>query len=105
MAKSDKLYSESPSIARDEDGSVGIKKPTKADAENMGIEGNPLEGAGDGMPVDPHQEERTEARKRHLQELKDMYKRHESELVVMNKRHYGIKDEPSTPESKEKKDK
>jgi len=81
MAKSDKLYSKSPSIAKDDEGKVGIKRPSEADAEDMGIEGNPLEGAGDGMPVDAHQihEKMVDMVERHQNELKDMQKRHSKE--------------------------
>lgn len=86
MAKSDKLYKDSPKIEKDGDGKPGIKKPSKADGENMGIEGNPQPGAGDGMPV-PVDEKMEEMHGRHTREMKDMHKRHEDEHKDMNKRH------------------
>lgn len=83
MSKSGKLYSDSPSLKRDDkSGAVGVKKPSEADGENMGVEGAPLEGAGDGMPVQAEQ-----MHKRHETEMKDMHKRHEDEHKDMNKRH------------------
>lgn len=83
MAKSDKLYSDSPSLKRDKDsGEVGIKKPSEADAQNMGIEGSELPGAGDGMPVQVEQ-----MHGRHEKEFKDMHARHEAELKDTHKRH------------------
>lgn len=88
MSKSKKMYKDSPSIEKNEDGKPGIKKPSKADGQDMGTEGNPLEGAGDGMPVDPHQAERAELSKRHVEEIKDMHKRHEKDHEAMHSRHH-----------------
>lgn len=88
MSKSKRMYKDSPSIKKNEDGKPGIKKPTPADGENMGTEGNSLEGAGDGVPVDPHQAERSELSKRHVEEIKDMHKRHEKDHEAMHKRHH-----------------
>lgn len=85
MTKSSKLYKDSPKIEKDEDGKPGIKKPSKADAEDMGTEGNPLPGAGDGMPVEDEQAEHMHDR--HARETKDMHKRHEDEMKDMHKRH------------------
>lgn len=88
MAKSDKLYSKSPSIERDSDsGKVGVKKPTKADGEDMGIEGpaNP-NNPDPAMPVQVHQtheEAVQEMHSRHEQELKDMHKRHMSDVSAL----------------------
>lgn len=84
MSKHDKLYKDSPKIEKDGEGKASLKKPSKADGENMGIEGSPLEGAGDGMPVD---EKMDEMHGRHSREMKDMHKRHEDEHKDMNKRH------------------
>lgn len=91
MSKSSKMYKSSPSIKKNEDGKPGIEKPSKADGEDMGIEGNPLEGAGEGEPVDPHSAERAEMGKKHLQEHKDMNKRQETEHEAMTKRHHEAK--------------
>lgn len=103
MARSDKLYKDSPKIEKDENGTPGMSKPKEADAENMGIEGAPLEGAGDGMPVtDPHAVERAEVSKRHMSELKDMYRRHEAEYDTMRKRHHP---DASSDDKAKKKDK
>lgn len=93
MAKSDKLYKDSPSIKKDKAGSPGISRPSEADGENMGVEGNPQEGAGDGMPVkvkemhDRHQKEMKDTHGRHEGEIKDMHKRHakETEAVMKDK--------------------
>lgn len=83
MSKSGKLYSDSPSLKRDkESGSVGVSKPSEADGENMGTEGSPLPGGGEGMPVQVEQ-----MHGRHEKEMKDMHARHETEHKDMNKRH------------------
>lgn len=81
--KSAKLYNDSPSLKRDkESGSVGVHKPSEADAQDMGIEGSELPGGGDGMPVQVEQ-----MHGRHETEMKDMHKRHEDEHKDMHKRH------------------
>lgn len=82
MSKHDKLYKDSPKIEKNDDGKPGIKKPTPADAENMGTEGNDSPGAGDGMPVQVE-----EMHGRHEKEMKDMHARHEGEQKDMHKRH------------------
>lgn len=82
MAKSDKLYSKSPKIEKDGDGKPGISKPTEADAEDMGIGGDNLQGDQDQMPVQVEQ-----MHKRHSTEVKDMHKRHEDEAKDVHKRH------------------
>lgn len=85
--KSVRLYNDSPSLKRDKDsGSVSVKKPSEADAQDMGIEGNELEGGGDGMPVEVHQAV-SDMHGRHEKEMKDMHKRHDDEHKIMNKRH------------------
>lgn len=95
MAKSDKLYAKSPKIEKDDKGKPGIKKPEKADAEDMGVSDNKTE-----MPVDVHEQERQSMHKRHEEELKslqeghhkavgDMNSRHEKDLKEMHKRHAG----------------
>jgi hypothetical protein len=91
MSKHSKMYENSPKVSKDSEGKPGISKPDKATAESIGTEGNPLEGAGDGMPVDPHQAERAEMGKKHLQEHKDMNKRQEAEHESMTKRHHEAK--------------
>ena len=82
MAKSSKLYKDSPTIEKDGEGRASIKKPSKADGEDMGTQGNPQEGAGDGVPV-----QTKEMHDRHMQEMKDMHERHEGEHKDMHKRH------------------
>lgn len=95
MSKSDKMYAKSPKIEKDKDGKPGIKKPEKADAEDMGVSDNTNE-----MPVDAHEQERQSMHKRHEEELKslqdghhkavgDMNSRHEKDLKEMHKRHAG----------------
>lgn len=93
MAKSDKMYEKSPKIEKDEKGKPGIKKPSKADAEGMGIEGSPLKGAGDGMPVDIHEKERMSMHKRHQEETQAMHDRHEKDLKEMHGRHHEVNKE------------
>jgi hypothetical protein len=83
-SKHDKLYSKSPSVKKDENGKPGVHKPSKADGESMGTEGNPLPGGGDGMPVQAHQHEMND---RHHKEMKSMHERHASEQHDMHKRH------------------
>lgn len=98
--KSEKLYADSPSIKKDEKGKTGIKKPsegiagpTKADGEDMGVDGNPQEGAGDGLPIkveemhDRHQKEMKDTHKRHQEEIKDMHGRHQKETEKVTKEH------------------
>lgn len=102
MAKSDKLYNKSPKIERDsESGKVGIKKPTKADAEDMGIEGNELPGAGDGMPVITHEEAMDAMHDRHINEMKDMHKRHAKEVSEFMKKSIANKEDTGEEEINE----
>lgn len=82
MSKSDKLYSKSPKIEKDSEGKPGIKKPTEADAEDMGIGGDDVEGNQTQMPVQVEQ-----MHGRHSKEAKDMHARHEGEMKDMHKRH------------------
>ncbi len=76
--KSDKLYSQSPSVKKDANGKPGISKPTPAAADSMGLAGNPLptDGTGD-MPI--HIKQIADMHERHVTELKDMHKRHQKE--------------------------
>lgn len=82
--KSDKLYSDSPSIKHDKStGEASIKRPSEADAVDMGIDGNPLPtDNAEGMPVDVVKQRITEMHERHATELKDMHKRHQKDLEV-----------------------
>lgn len=92
MSKSEKLYKDSPRVERDEkSGEVGITRPSEADKQDMGLSGNPLEGAGDGMKVDvQHEHEKMQDMlERHQAELKDMHKRHEKEHAKLS----GMKDD------------
>lgn len=82
MSKSDKMYSKSPKIEKDENGKASIKKPSEADAEDMAVEDNPKE-----MPVDVQEIERHDMAKKHVQELKDMHKRHSDDFEKMHGRH------------------
>lgn len=88
MAKSAKLYKDSPSIQKDEDGKPGIKKPSEATGENMGTEGNPIPGSDGKMPVNAeHESERKSMHKRHEEELSSMHERHGKDVAEMHKRH------------------
>lgn len=82
MGKSDKLYSKSPKIEKDGDGKPGIKRPTEADAEDMGVGGDNTQGQQVQMPIQVEQ-----MHDRHSKEVKDMHARHEGEHKDMNKRH------------------
>lgn len=64
MARSDKLYKDSPKMERDGDGKMGVKKPSEATAEDTGVT----------EPVPTEQ-------------LKEMFARHHSERHDMDKRH------------------
>lgn len=87
MAKSDKLYSKSPKIERDDKGKVGIKKPSKADKEDMGLEDNAgADTKPSEMPIQVHQsydEVISDMHNRHQSELKDMHKRHFAEMETI----------------------
>lgn len=82
MSRSEKLYKDSPKVGRNKDGDVGISRSSEATGEDIGTEGSPLPGAGDGMPVAVEQ-----MHDRHSTEMKDMHKRHEDEHKDMHKRH------------------
>lgn len=81
MTKSARLYKDSPSIKKDENGKPGIQKPTQADAEDMGIADSASE-----MPVNIHQS-MSEMLERHSNELKDMQKRHSKEADGIKEKH------------------
>lgn len=85
MAKSDKLYKDSPSVERDkESGEVGVKKPSEADGENMQVDGVKSDGEKGGMPVNVHQaSERREVKHKHVGEHLAMHHRHEMEHESM----------------------
>lgn len=85
MAKSDKMYKNSPTVKRDESGKVGIKRPSEADGEDMGTAGDNVAGDQGSMPIDAEQVEQTHDR--HQTEMKDMHKRHQDETKDMHKRH------------------
>lgn len=107
MAKSEKLYSKSPKLKRDEEsGKVGVEKPTEATKEDIGLEGNPLEGAGEGMPIQAH-EAHQDMVERHIAEFKDLHKRHEKEHEKLLKKHSAGEDDKleGTPAKKIEKDK
>lgn len=74
MARSDKLYGDSPKMERDGDGKVAVKKGAaskekpKSDMANM---------------HDRHARETNEAHKRHEDEIKALHARHEKEAAAM----------------------
>lgn len=87
MSKAKKLYKDSPSIEKDEDGKPGIRKPSQADAEDMGLAGSPAgEGSEGEMPIQVHQK-MTDMLERHQNELKDMQKRHSKEADQLHTKH------------------
>lgn len=91
-SKSSKLYSDSPALKRDEEsGKVGVEKPSEADGENMGTEGNPIPGSDGKMPVggDEHKADMDELKathSRHEDEQKSMFQRHKKDLEELHKR-------------------
>lgn len=76
--RSEKLYSDSPKMERDEKGKVSVKKATEKKTEGKG-------GAKPDMDKMPtrHAREVQEMHKRHMDEHKDMAARHEKEMAAM----------------------
>lgn len=89
MAKSDKLYSKSPKMERDDNGDMEVRKPS-TDGAAPGEDGSNAEMQGEGPEA--HTEERASMHKRHETELKDMHKRHQKDVEEMHGRHEGKKD-------------
>lgn len=85
LAKHDKLYNKSPTVKKDADGKPGVHKPSHATGEDIQTEGNPVPGAGDGMPI--QEKQLHEMHERHHKEVKSMHERHGSEQTDMHKRH------------------
>lgn len=80
MSKSDKMYAGSPALKRDkESGKVGVSRPTKADAVDMGVGGDNAQGNPADMPIQVHQTGEDA--------LKEMHGRHATELTAMHDRH------------------
>ena len=103
--KSDKLYSDSPTVKRDkETGEAKIQKPSEADKKDAGLSGDPLEGAGHGMPIEQHEAERASMHKRHEEELSSMHDRHRKDLKEMHKRHEKGKEKEPEKAAEIKKD-
>ena len=91
MAKSDRMYANSPSVKKGEDGKPGIHKPTKASAVDAGNAGNPLPQDTEGeMPV--HVKQYKDMHERHILEMKDMHKRHQKEHDKLTTDHFGTDD-------------
>lgn len=86
--KSKKLYKDSPTVKKDSEGKPGISKPKPSDKEDMGLEGGPIPGAGEEMPVDIHEQEHTAMYKRHQEELSATHERHLKDIKEMHKRHF-----------------
>lgn len=88
MAKSDKLYSHSPSVKKDADGKAKLDKPSKTMMDSTGLGGNPLppDGAAE-MPL--HVKQYADMHERHHTELKDMHKRHQKEYEKLAADHMG----------------
>lgn len=72
MARSDKLYKDSPTTERDSDGKVGVKKPSEATAESTGVT-EPVPTEQVGAMHERHEMEMKDMHKRHLKEMKKMY--------------------------------
>lgn len=88
-SKSSKLYSDSPTIERGEDGKVAIKKKSaKADSGSDANQSEVKEPGADGQTPDVMQEgERKSMVKRHIEELGDMHDRHLKDLKELSARH------------------
>lgn len=100
MKKSEKLYSKSPKLKRDEEsGKVAVEKPTEAAKEDIGVSGSPLEGTPGEMPIQAH-EAHQDMVERHANELKDMHKRHEKEHEKVLKKHVPDSELEGTPAKK-----
>lgn len=96
--KSSKLYSDSPTVEKDDKGEAVVKKPSDKMKESEGSE---------KKEVDPKDDERNSMHKRHEEELTAMHERHKKDVKEMHKRHEksGMEDEAPgsdpTSESKE----
>jgi hypothetical protein len=128
MAKSDKLYSKSPKLERDEEtGKVKVKAAeAQEEAGAEGQDGSDAEmGAMDEdagerremhmrhshehmmmhhrheMEHDKSKGSKEEVHKRHHEELKQMHKRHEDEMKQMHKRHEERQTKPEKKDEKE----
>lgn len=77
--KSDKLYGDSPTVKRGEDGEMSVKKPSDGGAEDPGATMGPIK--------EEHEAERTSMHKRHEEEQKSMHERHSKDMKEMHKRH------------------
>jgi len=86
--KSSRMYSQSPTIKRDDEGKTGISKPEPETKENMGLAGGALPGASEEQPI--HIKQFKDMHERHLTELKDMQKRHQKEHEKLTADHAGL---------------
>jgi hypothetical protein len=84
MAKSDKLYSDSPSIKKDKEGKTAVKRPSQAEPADQSQAGATpgVEDPADTTSPDIHQSERREVHNKHAKEAMDMHHRHEMEHQV-----------------------
>ena len=98
-SRSERMYSDSPSLKRDEDsGKMAVKKPSeekkKADEAQSGTDGADRGGA-DGDMMSRHAMDRLAMHSKHEGEhhahkggdKKDMHKRHVSEMKAMHSSH------------------
>lgn len=86
------MYSKTPKIEKNADGKPGITRPKGDEADKAGTEGagSTLENAGEGIPVDIHEKERSSMHKRHEEEQKAMHSRHDKDLKDMHSRHESV---------------
>lgn len=79
-----RLYKDSPTLERSEDGSMKSSKSNDKRGEKASEsekEADKVQAGTDDMAVkEPHEEAR-------IQEIKDMHKRHESEMKAVHSRH------------------
>lgn len=97
-SKSSKLYKDSPTAKRGEDGAVKVTRPSDEETESKIDQAKEPDGEG----VEPdHIQAMKDMGARHEAELHDMHKRHVKEL----KKHYGAgKDKEGDEKKDEKKD-
>lgn len=93
VSKSEKMYADSKTLARGEDGKMAVtKKEKESSEEQAGTEG--VEAGSDGMP----------AHARHASERRDMHNRHETEHAMIDSGKGGDKKEVHGRHEKEMKD-
>lgn len=79
MARSDKMYKDSPKIDKDENGKAVVKKSSGEEKKEEATSGKGEIGDSKTPIQEMHD--------RHLSEMKDMHKRHQKEHTAMSEKH------------------